>query len=150
MSNRKKREVIIPCGVNIILPIALVFGIYLIIHGHLSPGGGFQGGVILGGALAIFYLGYGREAVSKIFKIDKFKSMESIGALAFILLGTLGLTYGASFFSNIIYKGNLGDLFSSGTIFLMNFAVGYKVLAGITVLILAMLSTLKFDNKGDS
>lgn len=149
MRNRKKKEIIIPCGVNIVMPIALTFGIYLVLHGHLTPGGGFQGGVILGGALAIFYLGYGRDVINKVFKLNRFKRMESVGALFFILLATLGLAYGVSFFSNVIYKGTLGELFSSGTIFFMNFAVGYKVLAGVAVIILAMMSTLKSNEEGE-
>ncbi|MFR2298999.1 MAG: hypothetical protein ACLS6P_01970, partial [Clostridium paraputrificum] len=65
----------------------------------------------------------------------------------FVLVGTLGVIYGAAFFGNVIWKGTLGKLFSSGTIFLMNFAVGYKVLAGIGVLLLIMIGTLRDDEE---
>ena len=81
------------------------------------------------------------------FHLKRFSYSEDIGALAFLLFATLGVIYGTSFCSNVVAKGSLGQLFSSGTVFLMNFAVGYKVLAGIGVLILVMIGTLKGDNE---
>lgn len=140
---RKRKDIIITTGSDIVLPITLVLGAYIILHGHLSPGGGFQGGVLLAGAVAIFFLAYGRDKVIKTFHVNKLKISEDLGALGFVFIGTLGVIYGSSFFGNVIWKGLPGDLFSSGTIFLMNFAVGYKVLAGIGVLILVMIATLK-------
>ena len=69
--------------------------------------------------------------------------------MTFIFFASLGIIYGVSFFSNVLNKGSLGNIFSSGTIFFMNFAVGYKVLAGISVLILVMISCLKEGEKRD-
>ena len=136
--NRKQKDIIVPSCADLVIPITLVLGAYIILHGHLSPGGGFQGGVLLTGAIAIFFIAYGRDKVLKTFHL---------GALAFVLVGTLGVIYGAAFFGNVIWKGTLGKLFSSGTIFLMNFAVGYKVLAGIGVLLLIMIGTLRDDEE---
>lgn len=147
-NKRKQKDVIIPSCADLVIPITLVLGAYIILHGHLSPGGGFQGGVLLAGAITIFFLAYGRDKVLKTFHLGRLKISEDIGALTFVIIGTLGVIYGAAFFGNVVWKGTLGKLFSSGTIFLMNFAVGYKVLAGIGVLILIMVGTLKDDEEG--
>jgi multicomponent Na+:H+ antiporter subunit B len=144
----KRRESIITSCANLVLPICLVLGAYVILHGHLSPGGGFQGGVLIAGALAVLYTAYGSDAINKNFNSKGFKLAENIGALGFILVATLGIIYGGSFFGNFIANsGALGKLYSSGTIFWMNFAVGYKVLAGIGLLILVMASALNTDEE---
>lgn len=144
--NRKRKDCIITTCVDIVLPITLVLGAYIILHGHLSPGGGFQGGVLIAGAIAIFFIGYGREKVLKTFHLNRLKVSEDLGALGFVFVASLGLIAGSAFFGNILPKGNEGDLLSSGTIFLMNFAVGYKVLAGIGILILVMIGALKSND----
>jgi multicomponent Na+:H+ antiporter subunit B len=146
----KRRDVVITSCANLVLPICLVIGAYVILHGHLSPGGGFQGGVLIAGALAVLYTAYGSTYINKNFNSKGFKLSENIGALGFVLVATLGVVYGGSFFGNFISSsGGLGKLYSSGTIFWMNFAVGYKVLAGIGLLILVMASALKSDEEED-
>ena len=144
---RKRRDSILISCTNLVLPILLTLGLYIIIHGHLSPGGGFQGGVLIAGAIAIIYIGYGIKGVNKGIAANTFKVAEDIGALGFIILAFLGLVFGGTFFKNIFYLGEPGELFSSGSIFLMNFAVGFKVFAGVSFLILIMVSSLK--SKGD-
>lgn len=141
------KDPIITCCANIALPISLMLGAYVILHGHLSPGGGFQGGVLIAGSVAILYLAYGSKAVKSTLNMEKIKRAEDFGALGFVLLGTLGIVYGYNFFRNVIYNdGSIGKLYSSGTIFWMNFAVGYKVLAGVGFLVIVMLNSLKEDN----
>jgi multisubunit Na+/H+ antiporter MnhB subunit len=144
----KRRDVVITSCANIVLPICLIIGAYIILHGHLSPGGGFQGGVLIAGALAVLYTAYGSAYINKTFNSKGFKLSENLGALGFVLVATLGVVYGGSFFGNFIAgSGGLGKLYSSGTIFWMNFAVGYKVLAGIGLLIIVMASALKSDEE---
>ena len=98
-------------------------------------------------SLAILYVAYGVKNLSKRIKVNVLKVGEDIGALGFIILAFLGLVFGGTFFKNIFYLGEPGELFSSGSIFLMNFAVGFKVFAGVSFLILIMVSSLK--SKGD-
>lgn len=148
MKGKRKDIIVKICG-SITLPLALLLGTYIILHGHLSPGGGFQGGVIIASAISIFYVAYGREETLKMFNSERLSKMEEVGALTFIFVSSLGVIYGVSFFTNILNKGNVGNIFSSGTIFFMNFAVGYKVLAGISVLILAVISSLKGEEERD-
>ena len=144
---KKRRDSILISCTNLVLPILLTLGLYIIIHGHLSPGGGFQGGVLIAGAIAINYIGYGFKGVNKGIAANTFKIAEDIGALGFIILAFIGLVGSGVFFGNILKKGNPGDLFSSGSIFLMNFAVGFKVFAGISFLLLIMIANLK--SKGE-
>ena len=143
---KKRRNSILISCTNLVLPILLTLGLYIIIHGHLSPGGGFQGGVLIAGAIALIYIGYGFKGVKKGIAYNKFKIAEDLGALGFIILAFIGLIGSGVFFGNVLEKGNPGDLFSSGSIFLMNFAVGFKVFAGISFLIIIMLANL---NKED-
>lgn len=144
---KKRRDSILISCTNLVLPILLTLGLYIIIHGHLSPGGGFQGGVLIAGAIAIIYIGYGFKWVNNGIAANTFKIAEDIGALGFIILAFIGLVGSGVFFGNILKKGNPGDLFSSGSIFLMNFAVGFKVFAGISFLLLIMIANLK--SKGE-
>lgn len=141
-SKRKRRNSILISCSNLVLPIIITLGLYIIIHGHLSPGGGFQGGVLIAGAFAILYVCYGSNAIGKKVKINTLKIGEDIGALGFIILAFLGLVLGGTFFKNVFQTGNPGELFSSGSIFLMNFAVGFKVFAGVAFLILIMVTNL--------
>ena len=149
MNNKRKRKdsILTCCCSDLVLHIIITLGLYIIIHGHLSPGGGFQGGVLVAGAFAILYVAYGVKNLSKRIKVNVLKVGEDIGALGFIILAFLGLVFGGTFFKNIFYLGEPGELFSSGSIFLMNFAVGFKVFAGVSFLILIMVSSLK--SKGD-
>ena len=140
----KKRSdsILIGCT-NLILPILTTLGLYIVIHGHLSPGGGFQGGVLLGGAFVVIFIGYGNKKINKDKNSKIFKILEDIGALGFIILAFIGLLSGKEFFTNTFNKGTLGEVFSSGSIFLMNFSVGFKVFAGIAFLIMILLINLK-------
>lgn len=140
---RKKKEVIVPTSVRFILPIMLTLGLFIILHGHLSPGGGFQGGVILAGVVLLIYFCGGYKKVNEKFKKEDYKFFEGVWALAFVFLGIIGLVVGTNFFTNVLSLGNPGDLISSGTIFMMNFAVGFKVFAGITFLIAIFIGLLR-------
>ena len=144
---KKRRDSILISCTNLVLPILLTLGLYIIIHGHLSPGGGFQGGVLIAGAVALIYIGYGFKKVKNGIASNTFKISEDLGALGFIILAFIGLIGSGVFFGNILEKGTPGELFSSGSIFLMNFAVGFKVFAGISFLIIIMLSNL--NKKGE-
>ena len=142
-NNRTAKDVIIKTAADVFTPIALVFGFYVILHGHLSPGGGFQGGVLVAAAVILIYLGYGYKEVSKKFNMDFIKKNEALGAILFTIFGLCGLLYGSVFFANVFTDiGKPGDLISAGTIMFMNNSVGYKVLTGVGFLILLMIGLL--------
>ena len=147
MNNKRKRKnSILTCCSDLVLPIIITLGLYIIIHGHLSPGGGFQGGVLVAGAFAILYVAYGVKNLSKRIKVNVLKVGEDIGARLYNI-SLFRSCFWRNIFKNIFYLGEPVELFSSGSIFLMNFAVGFKVFAGVSFLILIMVSSLK--SKGD-
>lgn len=117
-------------------PYVLLFGCYLISHGHLSPGGGFQGGVVLASGLLLPALGCRGERLEDLLSNKALSIMETVGFALLILLGIAGIA-AAGFF--------LADPFSriSGSeghfIFLMNLVIGTKVGAGIGLLCLLII-----------
>src|SRR5688572_16250690 len=96
-----------------LLPLVLVFGAYILTYGHTTIGGGFQGGMILVGAVMSFYLAYGYDVVRRI-RDEDLDLLEHIGALTYILIGIMGLLFGAAFLSNVIRGGEPGSLLSGG------------------------------------
>lgn len=119
-------------GIDILFPLIILFGIYIILHGHLSPGGGFQGGVIIASGFLLKFLSYGDdfELSHKIVSI-----LESISGIAFVVLGLVSLLAFDIFLGNILPLGNITELFSSGSIALLYLFVGLKVSAEISILI---------------
>lgn len=141
-----EKNIIVKCGADKFLPFALVFGIYIIMFGTISPGGGFQGGVIVASAALLLYLGYGYNLAKKVINTEVLRVNEAIGASLYVVLGLLGIVAGANFCRNIFFdNGNVGDLLSAGTITFMGYAVGYKVLCGVGFLLLLMLGVLAPD-----
>jgi len=118
--------------------LILLFGIYIIFHGHLSPGGGFAGGVIVALSFVHMMLAFGKDvAVAKISK-NLASNLESMGALMFLTVALLGFL-GGSFFLNILAKGSPFKLFSAGTIILSNIAIGIKVGVGLFAIFLTLV-----------
>lgn len=111
--------------------LILLYGFYLIVHGHLTPGGGFAGGLVLGLSFIHLTLAYGREFVRHRVKVELVHALEAGGALAFLLLGLAGLVVSGVFFLNFLGRGELFTLFSGGYIPLLNLVIGLKVGAGL-------------------
>lgn len=115
--------------------LILVFGIYIVITGHLSLGGGFQGGLILSSAWLLVLLAYGSQTLHRFAKKYVVEWLESGGAGIYVLVGLASLATGKAFLTNILPLGQAGQLFSSGTILLINCAVGIEVAAGFILLL---------------
>ena len=119
-----------------------LFGIYIVIFGHLTPGGGFAGGVILASSYVLLMLAFGREFAEKNLSLPFASKLDCAGALAFAIIAILGLVFGGSFFINFLYQKYLpGEplrLISAGTIPLLNIAIGIKVGASLFLVILAL------------
>lgn len=141
-----ERNIIVKCAADKFLPFAVTFGMYIILFGTVSPGGGFQGGVIVASAALLLYLGYGYKVTANSINMEVLRINESLGATFYVILGLCGLFLGANFCRNVFYDmGNVGDLLSAGTITFMGYAVGYKVLTGVSFLLLLMLGLLAPD-----
>ncbi len=118
--------------------LILLFGIYIVLHGHLSPGGGFAGGVIIALSFVHLMLAFGKDiAISKVSK-NLASNLESLGALMFLGIALIGFL-GGSFFLNILSKGSPFHLFSAGTIPLSNVAISLKVGVGLFAIFLALV-----------
>jgi len=107
----------------------LLFGIYVVLYGHLTPGGGFAGGVILACCFILMVLAFGKGFVDAIMSERTPYLWDCIGALAFLMIAVLGYQGGREFFSNWIARGGDHTLLSSGVILPCNIAIGLKVAA---------------------
>jgi multicomponent Na+:H+ antiporter subunit B len=119
-------------------PIVLVLGIYIVAHGHLTPGGGFQGGVVLAAALLILYLTTGRTAFRRLRAVETFEATEALGAAGYALIGVGGLIAGAAFLHNFLPHGHSG-LLTGGIVPLANVSVGFAVAGAIATILSEML-----------
>ncbi|KQC07411.1 MAG: sodium:proton antiporter [Candidatus Cloacimonas sp. SDB] len=141
-------SIIVKTITKLIYGFIMVYGFYVIVHGHLTPGGGFQGGAIVASAFALLVVTYGNQGVNNYLKKDVFSLVESTGLVLFIAFAFFGL--GVTFFYNFLANSgglfgnpaiigvNPGDLNTGGTVPIMNIAVGLEVLAALTVIILTM------------
>lgn len=125
-----------------LLPVLVVFGVYIVTYGHLTPGGGFQGGMILVGAIMSFYLAYGFN-IMRQFHEDDLDLAEHIGALGYLFTGLIGIFAGGTFLYNALKGGPAGGLLSGGIIFVLNFVVGLKVASGTLLVLLILLEALQ-------
>lgn len=117
----------------------VAFGLYVTTHGTVSPGGGFQGGVILASAPLVVYIASDAKTFQRVAPEAWVEAGEAIGAAGYALVGLLGLFAGAPFLTNVLPLGEPGDVLSGGTMFAISLAVGLEVGAGFVVLLLAFL-----------
>jgi len=125
---------------QLVVGLIFLYGIYIITHGHLTPGGGFAGGAVIAGAFILLVLAYGSD-VLKLRKREEGSSVvESTGILIFLALAIAALFIGTRiFFANYLPKGIIGKLVSAGTIPLYNIAVGIEVAAALFTIFLALV-----------
>jgi len=133
--------------------LIFLFGIYIILFGHLTPGGGFAGGVILASSYVLLMLAFGKSFVQKNLPMSIASRLDSLGAFLFAVIAVLGLVFGGTFFVNFLYQkylpGQPFELVSGGTIPLSNIAIGLKVGASLFLVIFA-LTAFRYDGSGKS
>jgi multicomponent Na+:H+ antiporter subunit B len=115
-------------------PFIMVLGFYVILHGHLTPGGGFAGGVFIGGAYFLMVLAYGSDEAKSVFYKRRASLFECAGIFVFWFLAVLGLLRNGVFFLNVLQNAAPGKpyaVFSAGIIPLCNLAIGIEVAAGL-------------------
>ena len=129
--------------------LIIVFGVYIILFGHLTPGGGFAGGVILASSYILLMLAFGRKTAEENLSLKAASKLDCVGALLFATIAIAGSFFGTSFFNNFLHQkylpGEPLGLISAGTIPLSNIAIGLKVGASL-FLVIFMLSILRMDN----
>ncbi len=123
-------SLIVKTTVSLLIGFIMLFGFYIIITGHLSPGGGFAGGVILAGGLMLVVLAFGADAVRRRMGHRLAIVWESLGAIGFLGIALLGFIAG-TFFAQFLIPESGFRLFTGGAIPYSNVAIGLKVGAGL-------------------
>jgi multicomponent Na+:H+ antiporter subunit B len=127
----------------------LVIAIDIVLHGHLTPGGGFQGGVILMAALLLVYLGGSHLNLGRFRPLGTLEASEGLGAAGFALIGLGGLVIAGAYMENFIAPGQVGFLISGGTLPLLNIAVGLEVMGALLVILGEFLDQRLLVQKGE-
>jgi len=123
-------------------PVTVLVGLYVVSHGQLTPGGGFQGGVVLATAFLFVYLSGRRVASGRVNALSLTEAAEAAGAAGFALIGIGGLIFGAVLMENFVDLGSKGSVWSGGTIPLANVAVGIEVAGAFVVILTELLDQL--------
>ena len=147
----KGMSVIVKTVTRWVKAFIFLFGAYVVITGHLTPGGGFAGGVIIACSYILLTLSFGKDLASKQLGTRLAHDLDSAGSLLFLAVGLLGFTTGGVFFVNFLERRFPGEVFhilSAGTIPISNIAIGLKVASSLFV-VFVILSVLRIVTAGD-
>lgn len=133
LSNKMKkyrklsRDPIVKNVAKYVIPCLIVFGLYVILNGHLSPGGGFSGGAIIGASFILYSSSFGYDEIKHVIT-EKFVKLVIFFSFTFYALAK-GYSFftGANHLETGIPLGNAGDILSSGLILPLNICVGFIV-----------------------
>jgi multicomponent Na+:H+ antiporter subunit B len=120
----KPASEIVETATELLLPMVILFGVYVFMNGHLSPGGGFQGGAIIASGTMFLLLALPESHISRLM----IAITESMSGFIYVVIGVLGVVLAGGFLDNrIMDLGTYGSLFSAGAIPLIYIFVGLKV-----------------------
>jgi len=122
-----KDDKILQYVARIIVPVLMIFGSYVIVNGHLSPGGGFSGGAIIGSGLILYSSAFGAEKIRKFFNENVYKCIKITALILYGCVMTYYFYTGANGLTNIFPLGTPGNIVSAGMIFYINLFVGLEV-----------------------
>jgi multicomponent Na+:H+ antiporter subunit B len=123
---------IVETAVQYLFPIVLLFGAYIFVNGHLSPGGGFQGGAVIASATLLLFLALPRSKLRHAL----LTITESLSGFGYVLVGVLGLVLAGGFLDNrVLPLGDYGRLFSAGAIPVIYTFIGLKVGAELSAVL---------------
>ena len=135
----KRASLILRTGSRLLFPLIFLLGAYVFVHGHLTPGGGFQGGAVIASGFLLMYLAFPKQSINK----NLSGVVESLSGLIFVGIGLLGLVFSGYFLSNFLPKGVPNTIFSAGIIPVIYIAVGFKVGFDLTGIIDDLLGRSK-------
>lgn len=139
-----KMSLIVRTTTKLVSPFLVTYSTYLMIYGHLSPGGGFQAGVILAVSIILLITSHGYKKVRKAFKFWEVQLIEGVSGVFLVSLGIIGLLFGGFFF-NFLRGGPFGPLLSGGIVPLFNIGVALKVGAAFTFMFYILLRWVERD-----
>ncbi|MEW2316392.1 MnhB domain-containing protein [Streptomyces bauhiniae] len=133
------------------LPVTLLVGLYVVAHGQLSPGGGFQGGVVLATALHLLYIAVDYRALERLRPVGLYEITDAVAEGCFLVTGLAGLLAGGAFLANFLPLGTFNTLASGGTVPLLNAAIGMEVASAVVVLLARFLDqAVEIEPDGDT
>lgn len=122
-----KPDAILQMVTRILVPVIFLFGFYIILNGHLSPGGGFSGGATIGAGLILYVTTFGFHKMQRFFD-EKTYDRVKVGALSLYSVTMIYYFYtGANMIKNVIPSGTPGNILSGGMILPINIFVGLEV-----------------------
>jgi multicomponent Na+:H+ antiporter subunit B len=124
---KSQPNIILRMIASILVPFILLFGAYVVLNGHISPGGGFSGGAIMGGALILFASAYGFKKMETFFTFKTFTGITSTALLVYACSKAYSFFTGANHLESYIPKGIPGAILSGGLILPLNICVGMIV-----------------------
>lgn len=122
-----KNDIILQKVAFVLVPIIFLFGIYVILNGHISPGGGFSGGAIIGAGMILYVIAYGFDKMQKFFNENTYKIVKVLALSTYFLVVGYYILMGANNLENHISLGVPGMIFSAGIILWLNICVGIEV-----------------------
>ena len=122
-----KPDPILKAAATLLAPFIRIFGIYIVLNGHLSPGGGFSGGAIIGAGLILAANAFGFEQTGRFFTRKTYSSISLFALLFYSAAKSYSFYTGANHIESIIPKGTPGAILSSGLILPLNICVGMVV-----------------------
>ncbi len=129
---RKPASELVESGADILLPLIFIFAAYIIMNGHLSAGGGFQGGAVIASGVMLLLLAKPATRLAQ----DFLSFSESLAGVLFVLVGVAGLIFAGGFLDNrVLPLGQFGAFFSAGAIPVISILLGIKVGAELSVII---------------
>ncbi len=143
---KKGMTLIVKTVTRLTVGLIFLYGVYITVNGHLTPGGGFAGGVIIALAFIHIMLAFGKDVAFEKMSLAISSVFESAGGLMFLALAVIGFA-GGFFFRNVLGKGEPFRLFSAGIIPFCNIAIALKVGAGLFAVFVALVM-FKIDSGG--
>ena len=140
-------SIIVKQVTKLVIGFILLYSVYLILFGHLSPGGGFVGGVTLACGFILLVLAFGKGLVNTLVSDRAATIWDCIGAMAFLAIAFVGYFYGSEFFTNTLAAPGDFKLFSGGLILPANIAIGVKVGACLAGMFVALVLFRSEDEK---
>jgi len=119
-------------------PFMLLFGLYVLTYGHASPGGGFQGGVVIASGVILLFVAQGVEAAERLFPFATLSRVETMAFLAFIGAGLAGIAAGIGFLGNPMVLVEVSAAPRAGMVLLLNLVIGIEVGSGVSLICLRL------------
>jgi multicomponent Na+:H+ antiporter subunit B len=122
-----KNDLILQTAARVLVPVIVIFGIYVILCGHLGPGGGFSGGAIIGAGLILYLNAFGFAKTERFFTAKTYKVLSFSALGCYCLAKSYSFYTGANHIESVIPLGTPGAILSSGLILILNICVGVVV-----------------------